>query len=167
MTFLSLFLVQCAAQTTKNRPHSKSFKLDKTLGTMLHFSVPTISVDSLKNMGNVVLLDAREPKEFDVSHIANAQYCGYDNFNPSVLTGIPKEKTIVVYCSIGVRSEKIAEKIRALGYTHVSNLYGSIFEWVNTGNPVVDKSGNVTKKVHTYSRLWSMYLDGKKAEKVW
>lgn len=165
--FLSLFLVQCTAQTPKYRPHSHSPKLDKTLRIMLHFSAPTISVDSLKNMNDRVLLDAREQKEFDISHISTAQYCGYDHFDPSVLAGIPKDKNIVVYCSIGVRSEKIAEKIKALGYTHVANLYGGLFEWVNTRNSVVDKTGNETRKVHAYNRLWSMFLDGKKAEKVW
>jgi rhodanese-related sulfurtransferase len=167
MGFLALFFVQGTAQTPNERPHSQSPKLDKTLRIMLHFSVPTISIDVLKNMSDMVLLDAREQKEYDVSHIPTAQYCGFDHFNPAALEGIPKDINIVVYCSIGVRSEKIAEKIKALGYTHVANLYGSLFEWVNAGHSVVDKTGNETRKVHAYNRLWSIFLDGKKAEKVW
>ena len=166
-SFLALFIVQSTAQTPTTRPRSKSPKLDKTLRAMLHFSVPTISVDSLKKMNDRILLDAREQKEFDVSHIPTAQYCGYDHFDPNVLARVPKDKKIVVYCSIGVRSEKIAEKIKAMGYTHVANLYGGQFEWVNTGNSAVDKTGSMTRKVHAYNRLWSIFLDGDKVEKVW
>ncbi|MDZ7879379.1 MAG: rhodanese-like domain-containing protein [Saprospiraceae bacterium] len=163
----TIIWANCTAQTIQARPHSKNYKLEKTLRAMLRFSVPTIGVDSLVKMTDKIVLDARERREFDVSHLPNAQYCGYDNFDPSVLNGIPKHKNIVVYCSIGVRSEKIVEKIKALGYTQVSNLYGSLFEWVNTGHQVVDSTGNNTRKVHTYSRLWAIYLDGKKADKVW
>ncbi len=166
-SFLAVFIVQSTAQIPTTHPRSQSAKLDKTLRAMLHFSVPTISVDSLKKMNDRILLDAREQKEFDVSHIPTAQYCGYDHFNPSVLAGVPKDKKIVVYCSIGVRSEKIAEKIKAMGYTHVANLYGGQFEWVNTGNGAVDKTGSKTRKVHAYNRLWSIFLDGDKVEKVW
>lgn len=166
-SFLALFLIQNTAQTPAAHPRSQSAKLDKTLRAMLHFSVPTISVDSLKKMSDRILLDAREQNEFDVSHIPTARYCGYDHFDPSVLAGVQKHKKIVVYCSIGVRSEKIAEKIKTMGYTHVANLYGGQFEWVNTGNSSVDKAGNKTRKVHAYNRLWSIFLDGDKAEKVW
>ena len=166
-SFLALFIVQSTAQTPTTRPRSKSAKLDKTLRAMLHFSVPTISVDSLKKINDRILLDAREQSEFDVSHLPTARYCGYDHFDPSVLAGIPKDKRIVVYCSIGVRSEKIAEKIKAMGYTNVANLYGGHFEWINTGNGAVDKTGSKTKKVHAYNRLWSIFLDGDKVEKVW
>ncbi len=166
-SFLALILIQGSAQTPNARPRSQSAKLDKTLRAMLHFSVPTISVDSLKKMNDRILLDAREQKEFDVSHIPSAQYCGYDHFDPSVLAGIPKDKRIVVYCSIGVRSEKIAKKIKAMGYSQVANLYGGQFEWGNSGNGAVDKTGSKTRKVHAYNRLWSIFLDGDKVEKIW
>ena len=40
---------------------------------------------------------------------------------------------IIVYCSIGVRSEDIGEKLKELGYTKILNLYGGIFDWKNKG----------------------------------
>jgi 3-mercaptopyruvate sulfurtransferase SseA len=65
---------------------------------------------------------------------------------------------IVVYCSLGVRSENISEKLNAAGFTDVRNLYGGIFEWKNKHNPVFDSEEIETEKVHTYSKNWSKWL---------
>ena len=83
------------------------------------------------------------------------------------MSGIKKDQKVVVYCSIGYRSEKIGEQLQQLGYKDVHNLYGSIFEWVNAGNEVVDAKNNKTRKVHTYNRKWSQWVEDGKAEKVW
>ena len=165
--FLLLTTTSCA-QTPANRPHIDNPDFDKKISSLIRFSVPVMGVDELEKIKDeVVLLDARQKVEFDVSHIKDAQYIGYDDFEPSRLEGIEKNKKIVVYCSIGYRSEKIGEKLHNLGYNNVYNLYGSIFEWVNQGNEVVNKKGNPTKKVHTYNRKWSQWLKEGKAEKVW
>ncbi len=54
---------------------------------------------------------------------------------------IGEESKVVVYCSVGYRSEKIAEKLKAAGYKNVFNLYGGIFEWENQNLPVYDSNG--------------------------
>jgi 3-mercaptopyruvate sulfurtransferase SseA len=79
--------------------------------------------------------------------------------------GFPKQSNVVVYCSVGYRSERVGEKLLGAGYQHVHNLYGSLFEWVNEGNPVVDKQEKPTQRVHAYSRLWGVWL--KRGEKVY
>jgi len=114
--------------------------------------------------GQVKLLDARELAEFEVSHISGAKHIGYDNFDTSAVSGLSKESPIIVYCSIGYRSEKIAEKLLTMGFQNVSNLYGGIFEWVNQGNAVMTK-GEQTDRVHAYSRAWGIWLN--KGEKVY
>ena len=65
---------------------------------------------------NYIILDAREKKEFNVSHLKGALNIGYDNIDKNVITQLDKNKTIVVYCSIGYRSEKVGELLRAKGY---------------------------------------------------
>ena len=129
-------------------------------------TVPYVYVDSLKAIANdVILLDAREKKEFKVSHLQNAQYVGYEKFDlTKTIQSLPdKSKTIVVYCSLGVRSEDIAEKLKAAGYDKVFNLYGGIFEWKNKDNPVVNSKGKETPKVHAFSKEWGVWLTkGKK-----
>lgn len=135
------------------------------LETMYKKSVPLVTVAQLKKMTNVVLLDTRAKAEYDVSHLPNARWVGYDDFELKRVGDIPKQANVVLYCSVGYRSERVGEKLVAAGYEHVHNLYGSLFEWVNEGNPVVDKEGKPTERVHAYSRLWGVWLQ--RGEKVY
>lgn len=141
---------------------------DQKVNSLISFSVPTIGVKELKEIKDqVVIFDTRELPEYEVSHIENAKYLGYKDFDKTQLNDIPKDAKIVLYCSVGYRSEKIGERLHDLGYGNVYNLYGSIFEWVNQDNPVVDKNGNIVNKVHTYNKQWSKWVDGQKIEKIW
>ena len=63
-----------------------------------------------------------------------------------------------MYCSLGVRSEDIAEKLKEAGYTNVLNLYGGIFEWKNNNNKVFDAYEKETEDVHTCTQEWSKWL---------
>jgi rhodanese-related sulfurtransferase len=121
-------------------------------------TVPLVTVAALKKTPGVVLLDTRSREEYDVSHLPDARWVGYDDFDLKRVGDIPKGANVVTYCSVGVRSERVGEKLLAAGYQHVHNLYGSLFEWVNEGNPVVDKQGKPTERVHGYSRLWGIWL---------
>ena len=124
-------------------------------------TVPYISVEELKSVENYILLDSRELLEYNVSHIENAIQVGYDKFNAKKIPTIIKDKSakIVVYCSIGIRSEKIGEKLLKMGYKNVSNLYGGIFEWKNKGGKLVDNDNKETNNVHTFDKEWSKYLE--------
>jgi rhodanese-related sulfurtransferase len=131
----------------------------KVLDKMYHHTVPLISVDSLKHLKAVYILDTREDNEFDVSHLKNARNVGYIWFDMRSIYDIPKEATIVLYCSVGYRSEKIGEKLIKYGYQNVYNLYGSIFEWVNEGNPVYKSNGVQTSEIHTYNKKWAKWVE--------
>jgi rhodanese-related sulfurtransferase len=160
-------LTACQSQTPTHRAKCENPKFDKKVASYLSFTVPTISPNDVKNKKDAVILDAREIEEYNTSHLPNALFIGYNDFQKAVLNNIPKDKPIVVYCSIGYRSEKIGEKLQKMGFKQVYNLYGSIFEWVNQGNEVVDNQGVATLKVHTYNRAWSKWVEDNKAEKVW
>lgn len=155
------------AQVPTERPYVVSPEFDTKIKKTLSFSVPVISPDELKNIDNVFILDAREQEEYDISHIENARFVGYKHFKTAAVSDIPKDATIVLYCTIGYRSEKLGAKLKKQGFKKVYNLYGSIFAWVNQGNKVVDKNGNTTDKVHTYNKAWSKWLNEKKGERVW
>ena len=71
---------------------------------------------------------------------------------------IPKNKEIIVYCSVGYRSERIGEKLLDMGYTKVYNLHGGIFDWKNQSQIVVNDLNLPTDSVHTYSKAWSIWL---------
>ncbi len=134
--------------------------MDTALKTFNNNSVPYISVEDLFEMRSTVVLDTREKIEYDVSHIPGADWVGHRSFSLEKLHLLvpDKDTTIVVYCSIGVRSEDIGEVLLENGYTNVQNLYGGIFQWKNQGYEVVDPEGNVTENVHAYSKYWGKLL---------
>ncbi len=167
--FLFIFIssIGCA-QVPQDRPHLENEKFDTRVTELLSFSVPVISVQDLKkNQSDYIVLDAREKEEFDISHIQGAKYIGYKKFNKKMMTDIPKDSKIVLYCSVGYRSEKIGKKLQKMGYTNVQNLFGSIFEWVNQGYTVVDNLNHPVFKVHTYNKKWSQWVDENKAIKIY
>lgn len=144
--------------------------LDKLLSKFNSHSIPYISVEELKMQSDdekVFVLDAREKEEFEVSHLKNSIFIGYNDFSAESVTSKIEDKNapIVVYCSLGIRSENISEKLKNTGYTNVKNLYGGIFEWKNKGYSVYDTFNKETQKVHAFSKHWSKYLN--KGEKVY
>ncbi len=152
-----------ASFTVFGQPKSGAYRA--MLKTLLSHSVPEIQVqEAARDSASILFLDAREPNEVTVSRIKGALEVGYDHFDSTKLSEIQKDRRIVVYCSVGYRSEKVSEKLLAAGYKNVSNLYGGIFEWVNQGNPVFNDKGQ-TQEVHAYSRTWGIWL--KKGKKVY
>jgi rhodanese-related sulfurtransferase len=139
--------------------------LTELLDTYNTHTIPYISVEELSKLKTeTIILDARERIEFDTSHIENAQFIGYDTFKIKDVDIKDKNAQIVVYCSLGIRSEVIAKKLKKAGFNNVLNLYGGIFEWKNKGLKVVDLNNNTTEKVHVFSKEWSKWLI--KGEKV-
>jgi rhodanese-related sulfurtransferase len=163
----------CAAfgacgQIPEDRPYCEDTTFDGKVSRTISFSVPVIGVEELaQKKDQYLLLDAREKKEYQVSHIEGARYIGYNNFSIDQIADIPKDQPVVLYCSIGYRSEKIGEQLKEAGYTNVQNLFGSIFEWVNQGYPVVGEQQKPTEQVHTYNRNWSKWVLNPEIEKTW
>jgi rhodanese-related sulfurtransferase len=127
------------------------------LGGLLKHTVPEIEIPEAVRQKNAIFLDARELCEYEVSHIEGALHIGYDHFVLKSVAHLPKDTPVIVYCSVGYRSEKIAAKMTENGFTRVSNLYGGIFEWVNEGHPVV-RNGMPTEEVHAFSKAWGIWL---------
>lgn len=142
-------------------------KFDKLLKRNLENTVPIIKVDEVLVKENCLLFDAREKKEFNTSHLENAVQVGYDYFDIEKIKQMYPDtsKNIVVYCSIGIRSEHVGEKLLKAGYKNVYNLYGGIFEWKNKDQIVIDSISQPTERVHTFSKEWSKWL--LKGEKVY
>lgn len=134
--------------------------MDSLLYELLSFDVPLIKVSPHINLDHYLLLDSREPNEFAVSHIKNALNVGYNNFDLNTFTQqIPDKNTaIIIYCSIGYRSEKVGLQLIHAGYSNVKNLYGGIFSWINARHLIVDKHNNQTVDIHTYSKEWSQWV---------
>ncbi len=151
-----LLLISLCSVAQESKVESKAYS--RMLNTLLKHSVNEVSVTEAAQAKDVIFIDSREKQEYEVSHIQDAKWVGYDDFNMNRLKEVPKDRKIIVYCSVGARSENISLKLEEAGYKDVSNLYGGIFEWVNQGYPVYNTEGQ-TNKVHPYNMLWGVWLN--------
>lgn len=159
--FLFVFVAHGLLYAQLSTDDSYNAKLENTLSR----EVDDILVWDIVSSDNLVFLDTREKDEYQVSHIKNALWVGYSDFNVSRLKEISKKTKIIVYCTIGYRSELITKKLIEVGFKDVKSMIGGIIEWKNNGNKVYDSTDRETQMVHTYDRSWSIYL--KKGSGVW
>ena len=107
---------------------------------------------------DIVLLDARSATEFKVSHLAGAILASNTRMAIEALEASDPGRTVVVYCSVGYRSSRLAEKLRARGIENVLNLEGSLFQWANEGRPLYRGDERVYE-AHPYDDEWGQLLD--------
>ncbi|MEM6522986.1 MAG: rhodanese-like domain-containing protein [Bacteroidota bacterium] len=141
---------------------------DEKINSLLSHTVPLVHENELNGHfenNDFILLDTRSLEEYEVSHLKGARFIDYDSFEPRMVNDISKSKPVVLYCSVGYRSEKIGERLQELGFKNVYNLYGGIFDWKNKDNSVVNQKNLETDSVHTYNKSWSKWL--KKGIKVY
>jgi adenylyltransferase/sulfurtransferase len=85
-----------------------------------------------------LLIDVREPWEFEIAHLPGAQL-----IPGSVLarggSDIPRDRDVVLYCHSGMRSEYWLNTLRASGHDRVSHLRGGIDAWSREVDPSVPR----------------------------
>jgi rhodanese-related sulfurtransferase len=104
-----------------------------------------------------ILLDVREPNEFAVSHLPGARRVDPDADVIKLLASLTPKRPVVLYCSVGFRSSKLAEQLLEAGASDVRNLEGSIFRWANEGLPL-QRDGMPAHRVHPYSSRYAEML---------
>lgn len=144
--------------------YSQSPAYKAVLSGLYDKNFPVVRPEQITDLAFYQVLDAREENEFAVSHLQGAQWVGYDTFSVKNVQNLDKNKPVLIYCTVGARSQEIGKKLVEAGFTRVFNLYGGIIHWVNEGYPVMAE-GEVTPKVHTYSKAWGIWL--KNGEKVY
>ena len=102
-----------------------------------------------------LLLDARTAEEFAVSHLPQARHA--PTLESALALDLAPGQLIVVYCSVGYRSARLAAQLQQQGFTRVYNLVGSLFLWANQGRPL-QQDDQATRAVHPYSPVWGLLL---------
>lgn len=122
--------------------------------------VDTATFDELTNGGGVVVFDTRTPEEFATSHLDGAILTDPKISPEEFLAKHAAElkgKTAVFYCSVGMRSSRVASRVapglKDAGAEGIASLKGGIFAWGYAGRPLVDASGP-TAKIHGYDASW-------------
>lgn len=123
---------------------------------------PTIKAKHLKEMleknpSEVILLDARAPEEYAVSRLKNAYRFTVEEWKKKGWpSSLPKDKPIVVYCTIGYRSGLLTNELCKEGFL-AKNLYGGILNWASAHFPLYNSQGE-TNGVHPYDVEWGSLL---------
>jgi rhodanese-related sulfurtransferase len=97
-----------------------------------------------------LLLDVREPAEFELLHIPGSinvprgvleQSCewDYDETVPELVQG--REREIVVICRSGKRSVLAADILLKMGFTNVASLRTGVRGWSDYEQPMTNASG--------------------------
>jgi rhodanese-related sulfurtransferase len=83
-----------------------------------------------------LLLDVREPWEYEKARIAGAQLVPMRDV-PKRLDEIDQDKEVVAICHHGGRSAQVAMFLEKAGYAKVHNLLGGVDAWSRTVDPTV------------------------------
>src|ERR1035437_9674740 len=87
--------------------------------------------------GDVVLLDVREPLEFEVAKIANSKLIPMGDIPARFNQELDPERHIVVICHHGVRSMNVTAWLRQQGFEKAQSLRGGIDRWSRQIDPAV------------------------------
>ncbi|KXK19465.1 MAG: molybdenum cofactor biosynthesis protein MoeB, partial [Armatimonadetes bacterium OLB18] len=88
----------------------------------------------LDSGGGFVLLDVREPHEFEINRIEGSRLLPLGDL-PARVHELDSADEIVVYCLMGSRSADACRFLRAAGFQKVRNLRGGIRSWIDSIEP--------------------------------
>ncbi|MFM9132320.1 MAG: ThiF family adenylyltransferase, partial [Actinomycetota bacterium] len=84
--------------------------------------------------GDVLVLDVREPDEYDQGALANVLHIPRGHLEAQIeAKATDRGQEIVVYCAGGVRSAFAAKTLQELGYTNVLSMAGGFGRWKDEG----------------------------------
>ncbi|MBT8141987.1 MAG: sulfurtransferase [Gammaproteobacteria bacterium] len=107
----------------------------------MHDPVPQLAVQECATRlqsepENTLLLDVREPWELDLAAV-NGSINIPMHLVPVRLQELPQDKTIIVMCHHGGRSQQVAQYLTHHGYARVFNLSGGIHAWSEQVEPEI------------------------------
>ena len=98
---------------------------------------PAQLAEQLSNGNDVVLIDVREPYEWNAGHIDRATHIPLAQV-PQRLAEIPKDRDVVMICRSGGRSAHAQQHLLGQhGYTRVKNLVGGMQRWAREVDPKI------------------------------
>ncbi|RZS87213.1 adenylyltransferase/sulfurtransferase [Motilibacter rhizosphaerae] len=83
-----------------------------------------------------VLVDVREPNEWDINRIPGAVLIPKGEFlNGSALEKLPQDKQVVLHCKTGVRSAEVLAVLKGAGLADAVHVGGGVSAWVSQIDP--------------------------------
>lgn len=95
---------------------------------MQHFSAAQLNDYLSATEDKPLLLDVREPWEFDRCHIADSVLVPMHELASKLPELEPDRKTVVI-CHHGIRSRHVGLQLERAGFSHIINLSGGVDAW--------------------------------------
>lgn len=145
--------------------------LTKDYNTIKHLPAKSLLNDlQTEERDNWLIFDVRQRQEFEVSHIAGAHHLNPNTWLNAFMKNYGstvKGKQVVFYCSVGVRSSKMAsylkDELMKRGARDVYNLKKGLFSWANKGHPLQNANGT-TSFIHPYNNHWGQLIQSKEMQ---
>lgn len=92
--------------------------------------------DALARGDDFVLIDVREPNEWNLGHIPGAIHIPRGVLESNIDNRIPRERRVVLYCQSANRSALAVESLQAMGYADVSSMATGFRGWAEMGGDI-------------------------------
>jgi len=102
----------------------------------------TITATELKQMldhdENILLIDVREPNEYEIVSIPGATLIPKGEFlSGDALERMPQDKRIVLHCKSGQRSAEVLAVVKNAGFSDAVHVGGGVLAWINQVDPAL------------------------------
>lgn len=123
-------------------------------------NIPSISAKALEdNVNEFLIIDIRNKKEFEVSHLSGAIQIEDINEIEQHLSKNSPAKKAILYCTIGYRSSILIQQLPEEQKNRVLHLEGGIYEVIQESPKlIVSSAGKPVKEIHPYSPFWALFL---------
>jgi sulfur-carrier protein adenylyltransferase/sulfurtransferase len=96
--------------------------------------VDTTEADQLRQQPGAVVLDVREPEEFEQGAVPGSLHIPRGNLESNIESRVTEKGTpLVVFCAAGNRSAFAAQTLAELGYSDVVSVKGGFNRWKDEG----------------------------------
>jgi hydroxyacylglutathione hydrolase len=97
--------------------------------------LPSELAERLRTEPDLVVLDVREPVEWDEGHVPGARHIPMREV-PGRLHELPRDRRIALMCRGGARSSLVGSVLLAHGFSDLLNTWGGLSAWLEAGLPV-------------------------------
>lgn len=101
-------------------------------------SLSESNLEATRESNSPLLLDVREPWEYEKCHLANSSLVPMRQI-PEHAPQMQQDQEIVVICHHGIRSRQVAQYLESVGFTDLINLTGGVESWAIDIDPTMKR----------------------------